>query len=233
MRITPENVSEIIAQVRADKPKPSFRLSNLPIVNLLCSFLSFYNSAHEPKWLLALENFEKHPARAPLSRDNYLTHAVISVVTGFETYVKYGIWMTCAIAGLNWKKRLEKLPRGASGSAVDYLFNRLPAELLPDFAIHRADPEAEAFYRDFYKGVRNPLVHGGELSNASAYDFLCLLEWYRRGYEWVASWKTVEIYVEAKGNQLGLKETRLNSEAGRQRVYEFRMRRQSDLVSKQ
>ena len=97
----------------------------------------------------------------------------------------------------------------------------------------KADPEAGVFFKDFYKTVRNPLVHGGQLLNASTYDFLCLLEWYRRGYEWVAGWKTVEIFVWPQDNRLGLRETKLDSDEGRRRVHEFRMRRHAAIGSKQ
>jgi hypothetical protein len=226
MRITPENVHQTISQVRSNPPKPNFRSSNRPIVNMLCSFLSFYHSSHQTRWLLDLESIDRRTGTtARLSKDDYLSHVVTFIITGFESYLKYALWETAALIQLSLKKKIERLPAGLS--TVNYLFNQIPGELHPDFPIDKADPEAADFYRDFYKTIRNPLAHGGELSGATAYDFLCFLEWYRRGYEWVAGWGTVTFFVEAKGSELSLRDLGHNPDSLNRRAHEFRLRRET------
>jgi hypothetical protein len=225
MRITTENVEDVIANVSLARPVPSFRVSNRPIVNLLASFIAFYNSAHEPVWLLALERYGTEPSLRNFNKDNYLSLLVGTVILDFETYIKYAIWITGYLAGFtDYGKRTKKLPRGMS--TVDYLFNRLPDELHPDLPIDKADPGIASFLRALYKNVRNPLFDGDQLTGPTAYDFLCLLEWYRRAYEWAAKWKTVDFYVEYEENRLQIRELQPNGQVGfDQRRQEFLFRR--------
>jgi hypothetical protein len=230
MLVTSANAQQIIEEVGKSKPKPSFRTRNRPIINQLSYFASLYNSARRPDWLVRLEDFGGPKSGIRLDKDNYISLLVSSVVQGFETYVKAHIWTTGHLAGFSdWSvTRINRLPRGTG--TVDRLFNKLPGELHPDFPIDRADPEAATFLREFYRTVRNPLSHGDELSNAGAYDFLCFLEWYRRGYEWIAAWRVPGPYVEFGLNFLLVKEVLPNGQAEwDEAAREFRLRRATKL----
>jgi hypothetical protein len=212
MRITTENVREVIQQVASASPMPSFRTQNRPIVNLLGQFASFYNSAHQPQWLLAVENYGKPPMQ-PFDKDDYLTLVLMSLVLGFETYAKAALWITGLLAGFaDYPKRINRLPRGVS--TVEYLFNVLPDEIHPDFPIKKADPEAAAFFASFYKNTRNSLFHGDQLASTGAYDLLCFLEWYRRGYEWIAGWRTLDVCVRFDGTYLRVEEQEPRGQEG-------------------
>lgn len=209
MRLTDNDVKAAIAQIKAEKPLPAFKTQNRPIVNLLQGFVNFYNAASDPAWVLQLENCDRNPSQRGFDKDGYFTHLVGALILDFETYLKYAIWMTSALAGRpEIVRRMKSLPPRTS--IVDHLFNNLPRELHPDLPIAEADPDAAMFFRTFYKEVRNEIFHGNQIMDAKSYDFLCFLEWYRRGYEWLASWGTLELYLEFDGEYSRIKEKRLN-----------------------
>jgi hypothetical protein len=223
--VKPENAQQAIDEICQTRPKPSFKTQNRPIINLLAEFASFYNSARSPDWLARLEDFGGPKSEVRIQKDDYLSVVVLSLVQSFETYAKSQIIMTGYLIGVpDYGKRVGRLPRGKK--TVDYLFNDLPNELHPNFPVDRADPEAAAFFRDFYKQVRNPLSHGDQLAGACAYDFLCFLEWYRKGYEWIASWRVPGAYLEFNSRRLRVKDAIPKTQSDwQQRSHEFQLRR--------
>lgn len=228
MKITSENAAEVIGEVRSAPRYPQFNMSQRPIWNICCNFARLYNYTHQPGWLVALEQYDRRDEETALSevfptRDYYLNYVILWVILDFEEYVKGALWETGHLADIPIEKQIRRLPRGRS--VVEHLFDWLPGRIHPSFGLPAFDSEAYSFFSRFYSEVRNSLFHGGWIQDPQVHDFLCFVEWYKRGFEWIASWRTTSFFLEREDHALRPKTRPIDPTSWIRRKKEFRTRR--------
>ncbi|HVX42227.1 MAG TPA: hypothetical protein VHB25_21880 [Gemmatimonadaceae bacterium] len=78
------------------------------------------------------------------------------------------------------------------GGAADNYYNRLPALVGDDIPMRVARPQLWPRTLAFYNIVRNPVVHGHQLSDVSNERFAELFDYIADVYDWIDSWNVVD-----------------------------------------
>ncbi len=177
----------------------ALKLGNIPLINLRNEF-KIWNQwirSGELAAHLAQHNLKKPiPARFLLwggMPEDLLTLILQRTILGAESYIPFAVWIELGESGrltseLNGAvKNPFSIKTDRRGTAVRY-YNLVPALLDPKHALETADPALWEDVHEFYKTVRNKILHGNQIGATRAEVLHPIFDMFRAVYGWVDVW---------------------------------------------
>jgi hypothetical protein len=174
-------------------------VSNVPVMNLRMEFEEYLRLFRDPDFKQAVFNCRLSPVRIPnLSwhglPNDLLTLMLQRTVVGLECYVSAAVeyeLSKCGRLTSDLETRLKN-PFSFDRSGVVALYEKLPELLDASLKLSAQNGRLFGELRSFYKSVRNPIFHGGQLAfsgdnydqAASAFELIACV------YDWIDSWYT-------------------------------------------
>lgn len=173
-------------------------VSNIPLQNLRREFEEHLALFRTPEFRKAV--FECHLRPVKLHNlqwhglpNDLLTFMLQRAVLGLESYlpaaVEYELFKRAPLTDKD-KCTLQN-PFTLSRQTVIAFYEELPALAEKSFALSKYDDTLFAWVQQFYKRVRNPLFHGGQVAfSGTNYDAVVrAFEMLALVYDWLDSWK--------------------------------------------
>jgi hypothetical protein len=175
----------------------ALKLGNIPLINLR------YDLIRWNRWIrsgeLAREDW-REPIRTPLliwggQPEDLLTLIVQRVILGAESYVPAAVWIELGKSGrltpeLNKTVRNPfsiKSNRKTTGTADRY-YNLAPSILDPKIALEKAKPMLWDDVHEFYRTVRNKILHGNQIGVSKADVLYPIFDMFLDIHRWVDEW---------------------------------------------
>jgi hypothetical protein len=176
----------------------ALKLGNIPLINLRNEF-KIWN-----RWIrsgelaahLAQHNLKPIPAGFLLwggMPEDLLTLILQRTILGAESYIPFAVWIELGNFGrltseLNAAIRNPfSIKTNHRGTAVRY-YNLVPALLDPKHALETADPALWEDVHEFYKTVRNKVLHGNQVGDTHAEVLHPIFDMFKAVYDWVDVW---------------------------------------------
>jgi hypothetical protein len=147
---------------------------------------------------------KSEPIRTPLlfwggSRQDFFTIILQRMILGAESYVPAAVWCELGNCG-RLTSELNKAIRNPfsiktnrRGTAERY-YNLVPALLDPKYALDQANPALWEDVHEFYKTVRNKILHGYQIGNDRPEVLYPTLDLFNAVYDWVHSWHDIPTF---------------------------------------
>jgi hypothetical protein len=172
-------------------------ISNIPIINLRREFDANYALLLGGEFQTQINNLAR-----PLKTTKFiwygppqelLTMLMLRAILGLESYalaaVEYEVDRNAISLSVQQRKSLSNpFALGGRESLPDRLYNKLPAFLGQDRTLCKTDLKLWQELRTFYKEVRNPLMHGGQLWRPDAGAVSEAYSLMARVFEWIDGW---------------------------------------------
>ncbi len=173
----------------------ALKLDNIPLINLRRD-LTRWN-----RWIrsgeLAREDWRK-PVHTPLMiwggmPEDLLTLIVQRVVLGAESYVPAAVWIELGKSGrltpeLNKSIRNPFSIKTNRKGTADRYYNLVPSILAPQIALEKANPMLWDDVHEFYKTVRNKILHGSQIGVSQADVLYPIFDMFLDIHRWVDEW---------------------------------------------
>jgi hypothetical protein len=174
-------------------------VSNVSVMNLRKEFEDYLRLFRNPDFKQAVFNCRLSPVHIPsllwhgLPND-LLTLMLQRTVVGLECYVSAAVEYELSKRGRltsDFEMQLKN-PFSLNRNAVVALYEKLPELLDPQLKLSAQNGQLFAELRSFYKSVRNPIFHGGQLAfSGDNYDQVAaVFELIACVYDWIDSWYT-------------------------------------------
>ncbi len=175
-------------------------LNNIPLINLLQEFSSYYQNLHDEKFCSQFIPWDKPIVVSPIMIWHGLPQILLTLmlqraVLGIESYVAGAVFIEAGERGLftapGGSKLLAKIRNpfllGGRKTVVNF-YHLLPSEIDPSFSLKHCNKDLwdEAF--QFYQETRNPLFHGKQISTTNPRAIIPQFEMIKSMYDWMASW---------------------------------------------
>jgi hypothetical protein len=183
--------------------KPVMKLDNIPVYNLLNEFFRWNKEIRTQRFKQQLAIGHRQPVRTALliwggMPGDLMTLILQRTILGLESYVMAATWIELGLLG-RLTPELNKVVRNPfsigprqRGTAACY-FNALPALIDPEHALERANHVLWDEIREFYKEVRNKLLHGYQIGSRDPAVLYGPFDMIRNTYDWVDTWHTLEV----------------------------------------
>jgi hypothetical protein len=177
----------------------ALKLGNIPLINLRNEF-NIWN-----RWIRSGE-IATHLAQRNLKQpipagflvwggmpEDLLTLILQRAILGAESYIPFAVWIELGNTGrltseLNAAIRNPfSMKTNRHGTAMRY-YNLVPALLDPKHALETADPALWEDVHEFYKTVRNKVMHGNQIGATRAEVLHPIFDMFKAAYEWVDGW---------------------------------------------
>lgn len=179
------------------------RLGNIPIYNLLQEFLLWSKLLHSDQFKRQFASGHREPIRTPLliwggMPEDLLTLILQRTLLGVESYVSVAVWLELGKSG-RLTQDLNKVVRNPfaiksrhRGTANCY-YNVLPALVDPKYALKEANAALWSEVREFYKTVRNKILHGYQIGSGKPEVLYPVFDMFHKLYAWVNAWHELEL----------------------------------------
>jgi hypothetical protein len=179
-------------------------ISNIPIWNLRWEFLYWLDVLETPDFRAQFSG-----RLAPIQSrylvwlgmpNDFLTLILIRSVTGLESYISGAAHFELGCRGRlggevsKWVRNPHLL--GTNGTA-DCYFNKLPEKLDPSCQLRLQNQKLWSRTKAFYREVRNPLFHGGQLEASNYENVVAIFRYLESLYDWVHTWHDPEAVERA------------------------------------
>lgn len=198
------------------------KFSNIPTMNLRLEFNDTYRFVFSVQAEQAL-NGPVHPVRTPMfiwggMPEDLFTLLLQRAVLGVEAYLPGALMHAAAQLGVASKELFAKLHDPFSfgaRSAATNIFHRMPAAVHEELSLKHLDQVLYEATVRFYREVRNPLFHGGQLeSHTSIASIRGAFEHLASLYEWIDHWHNPELLLPGFGRVAGIRKSRAAPPAG-------------------
>lgn len=175
------------------------QLGNIPLINLLNEFRIWNNWIRSDQFTNQfLQKGKPGPIRSPLliwggMPGDLFTLILGRTILGAESYIPAAAWIELGKSGrltneLNSAVRnpFSIKPR-QKGTAHCY-YNAVPSLFDPKYALEQANPLLWEDVEEFYKKVRNKILHGYQIGARQPQVLYPSFDMFKSIYEWVHSW---------------------------------------------
>lgn len=179
----------------------ALQLGNIPLINLRQEF-SIWN-----RWIrsgeLAVQLARKGQKQPIQTRiliwgampQDLLTLILQRTILGAESYISAAVWIELSKVGRLTSEANTAIRNPFSikktnrqrGTAVCY-YNLVPALLDPKHALETANPALWDDVHEFYKTVRNKVLHGNQIGATRAEVLHPIFDMFKTVYDWVDVW---------------------------------------------
>ena len=181
---------------------------NIPLVNLRFEFLAFFRAFEkdeiegivnrnvklldDPSCLLRIHN-----------KETLFTVILQRVILGFEAFYKAAVYEIFLLKGEDAKMlmRLKRDPKQFGKSYCEGAFVKIPGRLNDNYPMDTTNAALYEEVSEFYKDVRNQLLHGGQFHKIAVSEFRRILNMYKGVYDWLCGW--VQAEYDAIGKTTG------------------------------
>ena len=131
-------------------------------------------------------------------------------IVGIESYVRAAAHFEGGLRGVPRTKLNQAYanPFVLGRHAADNYFNRLPALVDPSIPMREVKPALWDRVSAFYREIRNPILHGNQLSEYTAPQFADLYTLLAEIYSWIDSWHDADSLGEGAASSFELVERR-------------------------
>ncbi len=179
------------------------KLGNIPLYNLLREFFVWNKQIRAQDFRQQFAVGYAKPISTPLliwagDPGDLLTLILQRAILGLESYVAASVWIELGQSGrltpeLNTMvKNPFTIPSRKRGTAFCY-YNALPELIDPKYAMEKANGPLWREVKDFYKSVRNKILHGSQIESSDPEVLCAPFDMFRKTYDWVDTWHTLEV----------------------------------------
>jgi hypothetical protein len=178
------------------------KLTNIPIYNLLNEFFRWDIEIRTEEFKRQFVVGQRQPIKTSMliwggMPGDLLTLILQRAILGLESYVVAAVWIELGTSGRltpelnNVVRNPFSIPSRQRGTAACY-FNALPAIIDPKHALEQANNLLWSEMKNFYKNVRNKILHGYQIGSDDPTVLVGPFDMIRSTYEWINTWHTLE-----------------------------------------
>jgi len=170
-----------------------FKIQNIPTMNLRHQYAADRAIVVDPDLPEKIHAWRFGLLERPVTitfpdPDDFFSNVIRTTIVGIESAIRGAAWEELAFTNRVTKDILKAMKEERSGAMVEVYYNRLPAYVSPAARLKEHDPNLCATVRAFYAEVRNPLLHGNQLTDVTQESLRAAFEMFDNIYAWINSW---------------------------------------------
>lgn len=184
-------------------------ITNIPLGNLRGEFFSYYYTFKRANIEEIIEDhirfYHNSSCLLPIYDKQHLFTIILQrVISGFEAFYSGAVYIVFGFKGYDAAtlRSLKNETMVYGKGYCDAAFIRIPKHLNENYRLDKRNSKLYNQIKDFYKNVRNRLMHGCEFSEINLEEFRGFLELYKDLYDWLIDWFESEFKILKKERKI-------------------------------